>query len=482
MPFKIELRDLAKWLRGLNPWMAEGESSHGDVPTLEAALSAHVHRFSGGLSFSREDLAQIVKNMPVIIVLDALDEVADLDDRQAVVDEIEAATERLEQISLRLMTIVTSRPTALAKAPALDHGKFAYFTLREIHPGLAIVYSRKWASARSLGESDSADLIATLRSKLQSPHMADLAKNTMQLTILLSLLVARGSSLPDKRTELYTAYVDHFLNRESEKSSDVRDNREILLDIHGYLGYHLHAQAEGSGATGRIREAELKEVLRAYLQKDGQAMSMVDKLFNAVVDRVVALVPRIEGTFEFEVQPLREYFAARHLYHTAPYSPSWQDRKGTKPDRFDAMAANPYWMNVTRFFAGFYSKGELPDLALRLSDLIQAGRLTSYPRQLTLALLQDWVFSQSPRATELVIHALFDNLGLCWAVGLSLLPESPFYASRAQVHLSPRGGAEQAREIFWSYLVQRRVDVRTQTLCHLMSRVSSKVEYRPTLV
>ena len=82
-----------------------------------------------------------------------------------------------------------------------------------------------------------------------------------------------------------------------------------------------------------------------------------------MVDRIVFLVSRVQGTYEFEVQPLREYFTARHLYETAPYSPPGNPRHGTKPDRFDAIAQSSYWLNVTRFYAGCFSKGELGNVS-----------------------------------------------------------------------------------------------------------------------
>ena len=85
----------------------------------------------------------------------------------------------------------------------------------------------------------------------------------------------------------------------------------------------------------------------------------INKLYAGMVERVVALVSRVEGTVEFEVQPLREYFAACHLYYTAPQSSPGKERPGSKPDRFDAISRNFYWLNVTRFYAGCYSKGEL---------------------------------------------------------------------------------------------------------------------------
>ncbi|MFM5981744.1 MAG: hypothetical protein ACKO9I_14490, partial [Sphaerospermopsis kisseleviana] len=93
-------------------------------------------------------------------------------------------------------------------------------------------------------------------------------------------------------------------------------------------------------------------------------------LLVCMVERVGALVSRVEGTYEFEVQPLREYFAAKYLYVTAPQSPPGNEKPGTKPDRFDAIARDFYWLNVTRFYAGCYSKGELADLIDRIEELI----------------------------------------------------------------------------------------------------------------
>jgi len=133
-----------------------------------------------------------------------------------------------------------------------------------------------------------------------------------------------------------------------------------------------------------------------------------------MVERVIALVSRVQGTLEFEVQPLREYFAARYLYDTAPYSPPGDERKGTKPDRFDAIARNFYWLNVTRFYAGCFSKGELASLVDRLQELSRDGnfRRLSHPRTLAAILLSDWVFSQHPRSVSEVVKLITDGLGL----------------------------------------------------------------------
>ncbi|WP_338906354.1 NACHT domain-containing protein [Streptomyces nigra] len=414
MPFKIELRDLASWMKGEDPWSGNPSERHDRPRTLEGAISAHVERYSGGFPFNVTDMAFVAQSHPVLLILDALDEVADLEDRHRVVEEVGAAIARLEQGSQNLRVLVTSRPTAVTGAPSFPQSKFDYLTLAPIPPRLGLEYAQKWSKARNLRRADATEISQILQQKMSAPHMAELAKNTMQLSILLSLIYHRGSSLPDKRTELYDAYVESFFNREVEKSKVVRDNRMLLISIHQHLAFYMHARAESKKTTGRIGVGELRDVLKEYLSKQQEPAEVLDELLTGMVERVVALVSRVEGTYEFEVQPLREYFAARYLYDTAPYVPATSTGYGTKPDRFDGIAKNPYWMNVTRFFAGCFTKGELLDLAERVCSLCDLPELAGsiYPRNLALALLQDWVFSQSKPATEKVIDKLYDTYGI----------------------------------------------------------------------
>lgn len=470
LPIKIELRDLAAWVRGVDPWAGPQPPSHGSPRTLEAALAAHIARFSGGVDFSVADVQELLAGeTSVLLLLDALDEVADLNDRRLVVEEVVDAVDRLQQVAGRIRIVVTSRPTAIANAPAFPRTRFNYLSLGAITPKLALDYTHRWAQVRRLEEADEQELSSLLTAKLDQEHMQELAKNTMQLSILLSLLHLRGASLPDKRTELYDTYIEVFLNREAEKAPIVRDNRELLVDIHRFLGFHLHATAESGQNQGRISTTDLRALLVQYLEAEGHPLSLVDELLTGVVERVVALVSRVEGTYEFEVQPLREYFAARHLYDTAPYSPTGRERPDTKPDRFDAVAPNSYWLNTTRFFAGCFSKGELADLADRLCSLVGRNelRFTGYGRSLTGALLQDLVFTQSPRATERVVAACFDDLGLRWG-GMRDSPIRPDVFNRGPVQLSAATGAKDLAARIKPRLAADRDTERAQDLATLL--------------
>ena len=248
----------------------------------------------------------------------------------------------------------------------------------------------------------------------------------MQLAILLSLIHRRGASLPDKRTALYDSYVDMFFDRESEKATVVKENRDLLIRIHRFLAWVLQSGAEvtsesptmagsfGTSLSGTISEVDLKALLREFLERDGSNVALVEELFGGMVERVVAIVSRVQGSYEFDVQTLREYFAARHLYQTAPYSPAGAERQGTISDRWLALARNYYWFNVARFYAGCYSEGELSSLVddLRALGNDKVFRCTSHPQMLASTLLGDWVFSQRPRAAQDAVDLLLEPRGL----------------------------------------------------------------------
>src|SRR6266704_1532606 len=110
LPIKLELRDLALWLKGIDPWSTRQADTHTEIPTLETAIAAHIQRYSGGVEFSVADLLAVLGDMPAIVVLDALDEVADLDDRRQVVEEVKISLARLRQRNSEVRCLLTSRP------------------------------------------------------------------------------------------------------------------------------------------------------------------------------------------------------------------------------------------------------------------------------------------------------------------------------------------------------------------------------------
>ncbi len=124
LPFKLELRDVAQWLEGYDPWAPEPRVAHGKQRSLEAAMSAHIEKHSGGVTFDVGDFLMLLESVPVLIILDALDEVADLDQRRRVIEEVEECATRLYQQACDVYFIVTSRPTAIADSPGFSGVRF----------------------------------------------------------------------------------------------------------------------------------------------------------------------------------------------------------------------------------------------------------------------------------------------------------------------------------------------------------------------
>ena len=428
LPFKVELRDFAAWISGGNPFgtAASGDSPDASPSSLEAFLSALVRHASGGSLFDVSDLQATLSSTPVLVVLDGLDEVAEINQRQRVVEEITFAVARMNALAKSLQIVVTSRPTPFITSTALPSDTFATYSLGSLTRPLINEYADRWLRSRGIDDAEASDVREILDTKLDEPHLRDLARNPMQLAILLSLIHRRGISLPEKRTALYDNYIEIFFDRESEKATVVKENRELLIRIHRYLAWVLQAGAEvdsesssgiqraATSLSGSITEENLRLLLSDFLKRDGSDPGLVGRLFSGMVERVVAIVSRVQGTYEFDVQTLREYFAARHLYETAPYSPPGNEHRGTISDRWTALSRNFYWLNVARFYAGCYSEGELASLVddLRALSNSETLRPTSHPQLLTATLLGDWVFSQRPRATESAVDLLLEPRGL----------------------------------------------------------------------
>ncbi|MBX8609707.1 hypothetical protein K5D65_21180 [Pseudomonas cichorii] len=420
IPFRVDLRDYANWLSGRDPFSEDNSSQHTSdrSPLLESFIAAQIKRYTGS-EFNVEDLTAISKLSQILIILDGFDEVADIKTRNKIVSEVADAAIRINENALSSQIIVTSRPTAFANSPGFSRSEWQHISMLPLTRPVINLYAHKWLEGRSIEAREKQEILSVLDEKLEQLHVRDLARNPMQLAILLALISVQGASLPDKRTALYDNYITIFLNRESEKSKVVRDHRELLIQIHRYLAWVLQSEAEAEAEeeeksqAGNIGEARLREILKSFLQNAGHDTKLVNELFSGMVERVVALVSRVQGTFEFEVQPLREYFTARYLYDTAPYSPTGSMQKGTLPERFISIARNFYWLNVTRFYAGCYSSGELSSLIDGLDELAEAEnyKVISQPSRLGLLLIKDHVFNQHPRLASRVITNIIKSFG-----------------------------------------------------------------------
>jgi hypothetical protein len=406
VPLRIDLRDYGTWLDGSDPF-AESTTKSPAKPRKLGAVERFLAVFLTALTESDGIDVTMVNDLldrfPVLIVFDGLDEVAQRVTRQRVVTEIEKFIGRWRGGStVPPKLVVTTRPN-VSELPEPSAQWFEPITLLKLDHELRLAYLRKWCVARGIVKRARRDLIRSFDARTAEPHIAQLAENPMQLTILLYLLHLQGHSVPDKRTPLYDDYMKTFLNREAEKSVSVRDNRENLEEVTAYLGWHVQGLAEQQGSNGRLTTTDLKTEIFRYLTAVQKDSGLVDALFTDVTQRVWALASKVQGTFEFDVQPVREFFAAKYLSQYA---------SADKSEVLKELIRRPFWFNTSRFFGGFAHANEIGGLVDGLTEAFAEARHPLSERVATWTLLADGVFSAKTTAQRRAVDLLCDDLGV----------------------------------------------------------------------
>ena len=83
--------------------------------------------------------------------------------------------------------------------------------------------------------------------------------------VVVFLIQKRGESVPDGRTKLFQAYMETFLDRESEKSTSVHQHRDDLGEVTAFLGWYLQSNAETDTAAGRMPTRTIRKAILNYL-------------------------------------------------------------------------------------------------------------------------------------------------------------------------------------------------------------------------
>jgi hypothetical protein len=407
IPVRVAVRDLAAWLDGKNPFTRKPLSIRSEPPSLEGFIAGHVSHYSGGSSFGVEELRRLAEYSAMVLLLDGLDEVPAVDEREHVLSAITEGVQRLRAVCVSLQVVVSTRPSAFvnASAPLPGHVRMR---LLDLSPSDIVDYTSRWLSYRANGAELAQDYLDFVSERTGSSPLKELSRNPMQLSIVLALLWRRGLSLPTKRTALYDSWFQVFLDREADQSQLVRDNRDLLVLIHQYLGWLLTSQSELDSSRSRHSFDEMRAEISEFLSRRRENTALADALFSGAVERVVALVSKIPGTLEFEIPPIREYFAARYLYETAPPSLPDEPRAGARPERFGSLCRNRHWTNVARLYAGCHSVGELGYVVDELRSLWsdEQSLTTGHAAFLSYEVMADWSLVQSPVSTNRLVEGL----------------------------------------------------------------------------
>lgn len=453
LPIRLDLRQYAAWAsrtqrdakgsKGNDNGKKRGQGPKQSWPLLEQFIAAEIKQT--GREFFPGDLAVVIETQPVLIALDGLDEVANLKFRERVSQEIVDFDGRWSADAADLVILVATRPGATTSA-LWSSSEFPRLNLQGLSHGLRLLYLQRWAKVAGLAEEATTKLQRTFTENENVPHVRELASYPMQLAILLHLLHRRGL-LPQRRTELYAEYLKTFLDREQTEDKEplLAEQRDVIEATHAYIGWYIQTRAEQGKSSGSIKRDELKKVLREYLADDKGGQKLAEELFTAYTSRVLCLVERDKGWFQFDVQSLREYFAATYIFD--------EGKRDARDSYFTAMLRRPYWSNVCRFYVGKYSPAEVRDIRHLLQEMSKEPDLGSHPmlRSTAAVFLNDRTYERQKDApVQEIVDFILDGPGVV------LAEDGLLAGSGTALLLSERAGRVQVVDH-----VKRRLDTET---------------------
>ena len=380
LPIRLELRGLAEWLSSVT----DG--------TLEQYIARVISRDSGGASVAVQDIHSFVERSSVILLLDGLDEIGSDSLRDRVLDTVIATIKRFEEdLGVDLRVVLTTRPPALTgRRDKLDG--FARVVLAPMNPERIDDYLQRWLTAQINTPDERNRIKESFEGRRYDPHVDALARNPMQLSVLLQFIYLKGEAFPDRRAELYRDYFQIVIDRDVEKSPELRKNRDLVEGLHSFLGFHFHGATE-IGQRRRIwNRTKIVSLAGRWLQEEGHPDSVADRFF-ALGEERFGLIVAVSGegdetTYGFEVQPIQEYFAASYISNRLA--------DGKAHEIFELLIHRNYWREVALFLAGLRRPNEKADLVARAkaADQDASRGWEQNGRSIVLQLLREGVLHQ----------------------------------------------------------------------------------------
>lgn len=379
MPLRVELRQFAEWI---------GTKSESSV---EEYLASTLKRDSGGSEITVQDIHSLIEFSLIMFIFDGLDEVGSDILRDEVIEKISDFVRRTEvDLKSDIRVIVTTRPPAIAgrREKLID---FRRYTLAPLENNRIQEYVDRWLKVQLHDDYDRERVKTLFESRRKEPYVQALARNPMQLAVLLNFIRLTSDAFPDRRAELYRDYFKIVIDRDVAKYEALRKKREIIEALHQFLGFQIHILTEAQQADGSIGREQLLSMVQLWLDTQSTEAGTAQELFKLGEERLGLIVTlKGEGKDEkygFTIQPVREYFAAAYVN---------EQYQGNAHEVFELMIRRTYWREVALFLAGLRRPNEKADLIIRARalDTDEEFGWRQHGRIIISQLLQEGVFSQ----------------------------------------------------------------------------------------
>jgi hypothetical protein len=263
-------------------------------------------------------LKQELTDGQCLVMLDGLDEVADIGQRQRVAECIE----NMVSIYGNNRFLITSRPIGYQSAQLT--GEFRHLTLNPLSEKDQIKFIHLWnkeISARGAGRSEENisveedTLIKAIKSK---PGVAKLASNPLLLTIIV-LMYWRGTKLPDRRVDIYASATETLIENWPLRQRGIDLDYEQIKSILAPVALSILS----SSVSGVIAEHKLVPILTKKVQEVHggtplEAQVLCEKILTDLNEHSGIFLERGRDEFDSPVygflhQTFGEYLAALAL-------------------------------------------------------------------------------------------------------------------------------------------------------------------------
>lgn len=343
---------------------------------------------------------------PWFVVLDGLDEVTEPSVRATVIERVISFVNEAEGDDCDVFVLLTTRPFGYIENISPAH--FRTLSLADLTPEEAISYGTAVTNLRLRDDEERrAAVIKQLNDAAESESYRHLLRTPLQVLILTIIIDSSAGNLAPDRFSLFWGYYNTVFTRERNKRTSLRtlllDREPQITKLHELVGYELQRRSEdGDRSFAALSEDELRRIIRDILTDAGHEPgaagdNLLERILTAAMHRLVLIAPRGKHGFGFDVRPLQEMSAARHLTNG-----DFDD----VTERLQRIVASPHWRNTWIFAAGRIFAQKQDHLLPRIIDLVDTID-TAAPRRLGRV---------APVGPRLALDLLDDGMARAWPI------------------------------------------------------------------
>ena len=322
-------------------------------PTLSAFVGHHLPGYSDGAALNAA-LKKVLEDGRAVLLLDGLDEVADLKDRYDIAREVDRFLDERLMVAEGNRAVITSRIVGYSVAELKTDA--VLMTIEPLAPASVDELCRKLMEALRGGDSDAAAKMSAAVARLREKGYADLVSTPLLVTILALVYNERGGELPTRRLALYALAIDVLVDRWSERArerGEVDFSKQEIWTLFASLAAEMLDRS-----VVRVSEEDLNQ----FLERRTNGRRSMAWLKELMRDDVGLLTAQGEGWYGFLHATFQEYLGCWLL----------MGEPAVAVERIWQKAGKPRWALAVVMAAGMSGEWRDPEARRAFMDELLA--------------------------------------------------------------------------------------------------------------